>query len=68
MDPARMFLENLTPSPELENSLGHSLQIVARRKSLHVRCSPKATVGPKKAACRDGPRPDSRGCLTKHRH
>jgi hypothetical protein len=24
MDPARMFLENLTPSPELENSQGQS--------------------------------------------
>jgi hypothetical protein len=27
MDPARMFLENLTPSPELENGQGHSLRI-----------------------------------------
>jgi hypothetical protein len=25
MDPARMFLENLTPSPELENSQGQML-------------------------------------------
>jgi hypothetical protein len=25
MDPARMFLENLTPSPELENNQGHLL-------------------------------------------
>ena len=37
------------------HKLGQSLQIVAHRKSLHVRNAPLATVGPKKAACRDGP-------------
>ena len=31
LDPARMFLENLTPSPELENSLGHSRQLPSPR-------------------------------------
>ena len=29
LDPARMFLENLTPSPELENSLGPSRHFAA---------------------------------------
>jgi hypothetical protein len=35
-----------------------SLQIVAHRKSLHVRNAPLATVGPKRAACREGPKCD----------
>jgi hypothetical protein len=26
MDPARIFMESLTPRPELENSQGHSRQ------------------------------------------
>jgi hypothetical protein len=36
MDPARIFSESLTPRPELENRQGHSLQIIAHRKSLDV--------------------------------
>jgi hypothetical protein len=34
---------------------GHSLQIVGRRKSLHVRNAPKATVGRQSVVRRDGP-------------
>jgi hypothetical protein len=29
MDPARMFMESLTPRPELENSQGHQLPLGA---------------------------------------
>src|SRR5262249_61121280 len=43
---------------QLASLHGHSLQIVARRKSLHVRNAPKATVGGQSVARRDGPRPD----------
>ena len=57
MDPARIFTESLTPCPELENSQGHERLRGASRRSSHVRNAPLATVGPKKAACRDGPRP-----------
>jgi hypothetical protein len=32
MDPARMFMESLTPRPELENSQGHQLPLGARRR------------------------------------
>ena len=37
---------------------GHSLQIVGRRKSVHVRNAPEATVGRQGVARRDGPRSD----------
>jgi len=39
----------------LRSGWGHSLQIVGRRKSLHVRNAPKATVGRQSVARRDGP-------------
>ena len=39
------------------SELGQSLQIVAHRKSLHVRCSPKATQSQSLGICRSpGPR------------
>ena len=36
------------------SQLGHSLQIVARRKSLYVRCSLKATQSQSLGTCHDG--------------
>src|SRR6516165_9683175 len=36
--------------------LGHSLQIVGRRKLLHVRNAPKATVGRQSVVRRNGPK------------
>ena len=38
-----------------ESAVGHSLQIVARRKSVHVRYAPKATASGQGVASRDGP-------------
>jgi hypothetical protein len=38
--------------------MGQSLQIVGRRKSLHVRNALKATVGRQSIVRRDGPKPD----------
>jgi len=43
-----------------ESALGHSLQIVARWKSVHVCNAPKATVGCQKVVRRDGPCADIR--------
>jgi hypothetical protein len=40
--------------------VGHSLQIGARRKSLHVCNAPKATAGGQEDSLRDGPQPASR--------
>jgi len=37
---------------------GHSLQIVGRRKSVHVRNAPKATAGGQGVVGRDGAQPD----------
>ena len=37
---------------------GHSLQIVGRRKSVHVRNAPKATVSRQSVVRRDGPDSD----------
>ena len=40
------------------SQLGHSRLGEASWRSNHVRNAPLATVGPKKAACRDGPTGD----------
>jgi len=40
---------------------GHSLQIVARWKSVYVRNAPKAAAGGQDVARRDGPGADIRG-------
>ena len=45
LNPARMFMESLTPGPELENSQGHERPGRAGSGSGHVRFAPKATVG-----------------------
>ena len=39
-------------------ALGHSRQIVGRRKSFHVRNAPKATTGRQSVARREGPLAD----------
>jgi hypothetical protein len=46
--------------------LGQSRLGGASCRSSHVRNAPLATVGPKKAACRDGPISDSRGRSKMH--
>jgi hypothetical protein len=43
--------------------MGQSRQIIADRKSLHVRNAPKATAGRQNVACRDGRVEDGRGSL-----
>jgi len=43
LNPARMFVESLTPAPELENSLGHSRLSCAGSKLGHVRSALIAT-------------------------
>jgi hypothetical protein len=45
---------------ERRSPVGHSLQIVGRRKSLDVRNALKATVGRQSVVRRDGPEADSR--------
>src|SRR5262245_17428725 len=43
--PWRTFTSYSLPASPAHSEMGHSLQIVARRKSVHVRNAPKATVG-----------------------
>ena len=38
LDPARMFMESLTPGPELENRLGHSRPMHSTPAPINVRC------------------------------
>ncbi len=56
--------QNWPPTAEM----GHSRQGGASCRSSHVRNAPLATVGPKKAACRDGPTTDSRSAANKFHH
>ena len=44
LNPARMFMESLTPGPELENSQGHTLPSHSALLRINVCCSPIATV------------------------
>jgi hypothetical protein len=46
-------LGSLPPAAPPMSAMGHSLRIVARRKSLYVRCSPKATQSQPYGLCGD---------------
>ena len=46
LNPARMFMESLTPGPELENRLGYSRPGRAGSELGPCRYTPKADTGP----------------------
>ena len=57
LNPARMFMESLTPRPELENSQGHSRRL--KRLAATSAITLNADIRWRCNICRNGPVPDS---------